>query len=74
MTCEITLTTPGLTNFVLSYPSQLGINYVLQSATNLAPPIPWLDLQTNLGNGGPQSFTDLIDTIQPQKFFRVRPF
>ncbi|MFM2081463.1 MAG: hypothetical protein RL380_154, partial [Verrucomicrobiota bacterium] len=71
---QIALTTPGLTNFVLSYTSQLGINYVLQSATNLAPPIPWLDMQTNLGSGGALSFTNLIDPAQVRKFFRVRAF
>ena len=71
---QITLTTPGLTNFVLNYTSQLANNYVLQSATNLAPPIPWLDLQTNFGNGGAQSFTNLIDPAESKKFFRVRAY
>jgi hypothetical protein len=29
------------TNFVLSFPVQAGVTYVVQQATNLAPPIPW---------------------------------
>ena len=70
---QISLTTPGLTNLIASFTSQNGVNFVLQTATNLAPPVPWLDAQTNLGTGGGQSFTNLIDA-QPQKFFRVRAY
>jgi hypothetical protein len=69
---QIVLATPDMTNFVMNFISQNGINYVLQFATNLAPPIPWLDVQTNFGDGGVVSFTNLIDSAQPQKFFRVK--
>ena len=46
-------------------------NYVLQTATNLAPPVPWQSLLTNAADtNGVWQFTD-TNLNSAQKFFRV---
>ena len=45
---------------------------ILQSI--LVTHIAWVNVQTNIGNSGAQSFNALVDPLQPLKFFRVRAF
>ena len=48
-----------------------GANYVLQTATNLLPPIQWLPVLTNAADtNGVCQFTD-TNLISAQKFYRV---
>jgi hypothetical protein len=56
----------------LQVPTISGYSYVLQSATNLLPPIVWLDETTNVGTGGTVLFNVPVITDAPQKFLRVR--
>jgi hypothetical protein len=34
----------------------------------------WVNVQTNPGNGGAQSFTATIDPFQPHRLFRVQAY
>jgi hypothetical protein len=59
---------PSLNLIVSGLP---GRNYVLQSATNLQPPIPWLPMMTNAADtNGVWQFTD-TNLNNAQKFYRV---
>jgi autotransporter-associated beta strand protein len=63
------------TNLVMQYPSQTGSSYVLQSATNLQPPVTWANVQTNVGDGGTQSFQTILDPqAVPQCFYRLQAY
>lgn len=53
------------------HPSEGGVNYQLQSATNLTPPVVWLDEgNPRPGTGAP--ITNTVPLSGPKKFFRVR--
>jgi autotransporter-associated beta strand protein len=58
------------TNLMLRVATTSGYNYVLESATNLAPPIAWSVVTTNLGNGGTITNLAPISPAQRQIFFR----
>jgi autotransporter-associated beta strand protein len=58
------------TNLVVSVPTVLGANYVLQSATNLTPTIYWKNESTNAGTGGNLVLDVPIEPGKPQKFLR----
>ena len=58
------------TNLVVSVPTTLGFNYVLQSATNLTPTINWQNESTNAGTGGNLILNVPIEPAKPQKFLR----
>ena len=58
------------TNLVVSTPTVLGANYVLQSATNLTPTINWQSESTNAGTGGNLILNVPIEPGKPQKFLR----
>lgn len=46
--------------------------YVLQSATDLLPPVSWQTVITNLADtGGNWSFTDTNTTVYPTRFYRM---
>ena len=60
-------------NLILQYASQTGTSYVLQSTTNIAPPILWSNNQTNSGTGATQTFQVPISS-EPQRFFRVMAY
>lgn len=52
-----------------------GGTVVIEGTTNLAPPIVWLPLQTNmLSGGGTLNFTESGTNRPPRKFYRVRVF
>jgi len=70
---QIAVTLLGGTNLMLGFDTQLGVNYVLQSATNLQPTVVWANVKTNLGNGSPQSFQVPVSP-QPQEFFRAMAY
>ena len=48
-----------------------GPDYTLQTATNLAAPVNWLPIVTNLSATPPFSFTDARATNFNQRFYRV---
>ena len=58
------------TNLVVSTPTVLGANYVLQSATNLTPTIIWQNESTNAGSGGNLILNVPIEPGKPKKFLR----
>ena len=58
------------TNLVVSVSTVSGGNYVLQSATNLTPPIDWVNESTNAGNGDTLTLNVPMDPDKPQKFLR----
>jgi len=64
---------PGIANGIFSMlvNGSAGPDYYLQSATNLAPPIAWLPLQTNLSASPPFVFTDPGATNCSQRFYRI---
>lgn len=58
-------------NLNLNYIGVSGSNYLLQTATNLAPPIQWLPLVTNVaGTNGLWQFID-TNANGSQKFYRI---
>ena len=58
------------TNLVVSVSTVSGGNYVLQSATNLTPPIDWVNESTNAGTGDTLTLNVPMDPDKPQKFLR----
>ena len=65
------ISSPGLVgaNFKLSFGTELGVNYVVESKTNLLQPA-WIPVKTNAGTGGAISVTNA--TSGAQGFFHVR--
>ena len=59
----------GILSMVVSGDS--GPDYTLQTATNLAAPVNWLPIVTNLSATPPFSFTDARATNFNQRFYRV---
>ena len=55
-------------------PTALGLNYVLQSAPALAPPVTWSDVSTNAGTGQVLTLTLPVDPEAAGQFFRVRVY
>ena len=64
---------PGLTSggFSIQVNGSSGLDYYLQTATNLTPPVTWLPLQTNLSATPPLTFTDPSATNFNRRFYRV---
>jgi hypothetical protein len=49
-----------------------GNKYAVQSTTNLAPPVVWSSLVTNVfGGGGSFSYTNTISPSTPSLFLRI---
>jgi len=49
-----------------------GVNYELEAATNLAPPITWIYVTNAVaGANGVLQFPNLSDTNSPQQFYRI---
>lgn len=67
------VTVDGLTggNFQLQFPSQSGVNYWVEHAASLTPPIAWQTLTTLTGNGGVMQVADTSAT-DAARFYRVR--
>ena len=59
------------TNLLLSLQSELGLNYVLQGATNLDAPMSWRPVFTNSATGAMLTIPAPFDSTQPQSCFRV---
>ena len=57
-------------NLIITVPTVSGGNYVLQSATNLVPPVAWANVSTNPGTGSNLILNVPIDRAQPRTFFR----
>jgi autotransporter-associated beta strand protein len=68
---EIDPVYPSGTNLVVSVPTVLGPNYVLQTTTNLTAPVIWQNQSTNAGTGGSVQFDVPIEPGKPQKFVRI---
>jgi unsaturated rhamnogalacturonyl hydrolase len=62
--------TPAGTNLMLRLQTKAGSSYVLESATNLAPPVVWAPTMTNLGAGGWLTNTLPLPPSTPKQFFR----
>ena len=58
------------TNLVLRVGTVAGHNYLLESATNLTPPISWITNSTTAGTGGTITNTLPITHTPPNQFFR----
>jgi hypothetical protein len=56
--------------FTFSFPTVNGQTYIVESKTQLTDE-NWTPLQTNAGNGGTETVTNLTATT-PQRFFRLR--
>jgi hypothetical protein len=59
------------TNFSLRVASQSGVNYVLQTTTNLTAPVAWQNLSTNTGNGGTLTLLAPVNSAVAKRFWRV---
>jgi autotransporter-associated beta strand protein len=59
------------TNLLVSLQTELGSNYILQSATNLDTPMAWVPVSTNSGTGAVLTISAPFDSTQPQSYFRV---
>jgi len=57
-------------NLVLRVGTVVGHNYLLESATNLTPPISWVTNSTTAGTGGTITNTVPITHTPPNQFFR----
>jgi hypothetical protein len=62
----------SITNLILQIQSESGIDYAIEQATNLAFPIPWLDLSTNAGTGGMLAIPVPVGPSSPDSFYRLR--
>jgi len=58
------------TNLVLRVGTVAGHNYLLESTTNLTPPISWITNSTTVGTGGTITNTVPITHTPPNQFFR----
>ncbi len=67
------LTTTGFSSnsFTLSFPGQAGITYVVEQATNLAPPVNWQTVQALISTGAVIQVTDTKAT-NAMRFYRTR--
>ncbi len=67
------LSVGGLSNttFRLSFPGQAGVTYVVEQATNLAPPVVWKTVQTLSSTGAWMQVTDSKAT-NAMRFYRAR--
>lgn len=59
------------TNLVLTFPTQPGLTYVVEQATNLAPPTAWQSVVSLFSYGG-AAFVTNNTTTNATAFFRVR--
>jgi hypothetical protein len=59
------------TNFTLNFTTQFGVSYVVEEATDLAPPQTWQPVATAFGLGSPTRITDTKAT-NSARFYRVR--
>ena len=57
------------TNFQFSYSTDVGLSYIVQRSTNLAP-ANWITLVTNVAASNPATFVDNHATNGPG-FYRV---
>ncbi len=59
---------------LLGFTGTPGANYVVQSTTNLAPPIVWKSISTNTAAAdGTFQYNDLTSTNFPTQFYRAAP-
>jgi Concanavalin A-like lectin/glucanases superfamily len=58
------------TNLVLSVATQAGHNYLLESTTNLTPPIVWTTNSTTVGTGATITNMAPVNSTMPNMFFR----
>jgi autotransporter-associated beta strand protein len=62
----------GLGNIVIRTLTEAGRNYLLQSTTNLAPPVSWVTNSATLGTGGTITNTVPVSSTPPNQFFRYQ--
>jgi autotransporter-associated beta strand protein len=61
------------TTFTLQFPSAVGLNYIVQRATNLDAPVIWTSLSTNAGTGGILTIPAPATSSQ-QQFYRLQVY
>lgn len=61
-------------NLVVSVPTVNGAFYVLQSTTNLTPPVLWLNASTNAGTGGDLILNVPVQPGEAKQFFRFQVY
>ena len=61
----------GSNNYQLTFGSQAGVNYVVEYATNLTPPMVWQTLQSRTSTGGVIQVRD-SNATNAARFYRVR--
>jgi autotransporter-associated beta strand protein len=65
--------TAGDGNAYLSYAGIPGLNYALDKATSITPPITWVPQATNTADGqGRLNYTNLLSSWPTNDFFRTR--
>ena len=62
----------GVTNFALQINTRLGTSYILESASNLTPPVIWTPMLTNAGTGGSITNEVPLATTSASQFFRYQ--
>jgi len=66
------LTELGNGSVQFAFTGLAGSNYVIQAATNLAPPTNWISIGTNTQDiNGNSTFTDAAATNYPIRFYRI---
>ena len=66
------VTTDGSGNLIIQTVTVAGHNYLLESTTNLNPPIVWVTNSTTAGTGGTITNSVTIDPAQAASFFRYQ--
>jgi autotransporter-associated beta strand protein len=59
------------TNLEISLQTDLGVTYVVETASELTLPVVWTPIATNSGTGGPLTLTIPVDPAQPRRYVRV---
>jgi hypothetical protein len=66
------ISTNGNGTVTIGFAGIPGLNYLIQAATNLSPPITWTTLSTNMaGTNGLFNFTDLNATNYTSRYYRT---
>jgi len=59
------------TNLSLQFPTQAGVNYILERTDSLSPTILWTPVSTNAGDGNVMLLSPPVDILLPGQYFRI---
>jgi hypothetical protein len=71
-TPSVIATGTSSSNLMVIFNGGLGVTYILQSATNLAPPVTWTPIATNIGTGNTITNLVPISAGKPRQFLRFQ--